>query len=355
MLSILLVGACGLLFPTRLLEAEAGPSLADAGTLDALCLPALPPGAPAPTPATDASETTIYAALSSLTFGQTAPDGNPLGYDLDGVCTCPGPPSCSSTSRNCDEPGGRDVAGNVFLSQIDGYLGSAGGTLAERIASGKMTTILWLTSYNGGRDDSLVGLSLISSPGLDAPDGGKPGWNGHDVWNVDVRSVGGYVADADGGFSYVAMSTASGYVTGGVLVATVPSFELGAGVGRLTVNDAVFTATITAVAGGGYTLEGQVAGRVAAGALFGLLGSVPDPAHDGQYLCGTNATFQTLRTAVCDGEDIMSDPALDSTAAAVCDAVSFAASFTAVSAGLGAPVTASYPDPGCDGGVQACD
>src|SRR5437762_2717572 len=81
---------------------------------DAGCLFARPP----PKPASDDGngDTEFIVALHTLDFGATL-DGGALGgrgYDLDSVCTCPGPESCKpwpGAKDHCDDDGGRDNSG----------------------------------------------------------------------------------------------------------------------------------------------------------------------------------------------------------------------------------------------------
>src|SRR5579863_4008350 len=71
----------------------------------------------------EAGQVQLVAAMRSINIGVTfdaGPDGSlpPFGWDLDGVCTCPGPPSCAQrpgTPKNCDDNVGRDhVALQLF-------------------------------------------------------------------------------------------------------------------------------------------------------------------------------------------------------------------------------------------------
>jgi hypothetical protein len=80
----------------------------------AACDSAAPP--PPPAQSSPGNESVSFvAAMRTLTGIEPGDAGLVLGFDLDGVCTCPGPPSCRSLAsppaQNCDEPGGRDLQG----------------------------------------------------------------------------------------------------------------------------------------------------------------------------------------------------------------------------------------------------
>ena len=283
--------------------------------------------------------------------------GAPLGLDLDGVCTCPDPPSCVSPSKSCDAPGGRDLAGNVEVGILDQYLATTkSGNVAKRIADGKLGFVIQLADYNGAADDTQVVVGGYISSGI-LVDGGAfqpPSWDGHDVWNIDPTTSGGESNKGDAGWTYTPLHFSSeAYVTGGTLVARIPNVDLGLGVGKVGLTNAVLTARISPM-GAGYRMDGQLAGRVPTREILALLAVFADPLSDSGFdlLCGQNPTFLQYRSTICQAADITSDPVAGPTAP--CDALSVAVSFAALPAVFGAPAPSRYATPGCDGAVNDC-
>jgi hypothetical protein len=300
--------------------------------------------------------TSGYIAVQNLMFAQ--PDAGPLlGYDLDGVCTCPGPPSCVS-GPHCDLPGGRDTSGNQFVGLLDNFLkGSAAGDLNTQIAAGQLGLLFWVLEYNGEADDEGVGLAVMTSPGIIVdPEAGTtqpPIWDGTDVWNVNPSSVAG-VTLVDGGYIYVPLSlSTNAYVTGGTLVATLPKVEISLGSASLVITDAVVTGILHAAHGGYDLQQGQLSGRVPTHDLQLFIATLRDPFNRSTFLCGNDATFQGFRSDLCQAADIMSDPALDGTDAG-CNAISLVVGFNAVAANVGALYAGKPAQTGCDGSVVEC-
>jgi hypothetical protein len=69
-------------------------------------------------------DVTFYNAIENLDFGG-ADGGTPgaLGFDLDGVCTCPGPGSCTpfgDAGTQCDYEGGVDNTLGTLVKQFSG-------------------------------------------------------------------------------------------------------------------------------------------------------------------------------------------------------------------------------------------
>ena len=383
--ALLSVAACQLAFPTLLDQGgDAGPADAtvdsvlpagdaapDASASDAgrdadadigavsdaeTCNHALPP----PPPVQGAPGAIAFvSAMRTLTGIVPGDAGTVLGFDLDGVCTCPGPPSCSSPGSppqpNCDGPGGRDLEGDGLLELFDeAFASSSLGDLAARIAEGRLTILFYVSGYNGGPDDAQVTFAVYSSNGIRTGDAGTialPKWDGTDSWSVDPGSV---VASNpfDGGFAYTpAFFTTTAYVTQNTLVAHVPELVVQLGFGSITFRAGVFTATIQPDGDGGYGLQGILGARLTTRDIFTLMGQLRDGA--GQYLCGTNPTYLSLHTTVCQTADIMASASQDSTDAS-CNAVSVGAGFAAVAAQLGAEFAVAPVASGCDGAVDDC-
>jgi hypothetical protein len=251
---------------------------ADAGPPDAPseaspeggCVHAVPPGLPATddTPDGGDSGVDIVFALDTLDLGQNAAGqfdpNHPLGFDLDGVCTCidDGGPSCTSSTLTCDTAGGRDEAANQILAILgaeDNHLSQAG--LQARIASGAFGLLLHVHSYNGLSNDRSVVVEYFPSPGSQGP----PSTDGGTAWNVTPESVLGGSAG-----QWVSIyQDLHAYVNDHVLVSHLDAFPLlvlpntGANDNPITfdLRDIVAQATI-AQSGGTWSLQGgQVGAR----------------------------------------------------------------------------------------------
>jgi hypothetical protein len=380
--ALVCVAACQLVFPTLLDEggdaapvdaaadttsvtpdttvpADAGHEAAPLADADAAgCNPALPPPPP-PQGAPGSGSISFVSALRTLSGITPGDAGVLLGFDLDGVCTCPGPPSCRSPESppqpNCDGPGGRDLQGNGLLELFDqAYASSNLGDILARINEGRITLLFYVGGYNGGPDDSQVTVAVYASNGLRVGDAGTivvPKWDGTDPWSVDPGS---FVASGtiDGGWVYTpAFVTTTAYVTQGTLVAELPEFVFQAGVGSITYRGAVVSAVIQPDGDGGYGLQGLLGARLTTHDIFTLMGQLKDA--NGQYLCGSNPTYQTLHTTVCQTADIMGSASADNMDAS-CNAVSVGAGFGTTAARLGMPFAVAAMASGCDGAVDDC-
>jgi hypothetical protein len=364
--------ACQLAFPTALLtEATPDASMpvldagADAQGTDSIapvesgprCGVSVPPP-PATPPSVGQQE--IMAAVKTIYYAEDAGPIAALGYDLDCVDTCPGPPSCNSPQQNCDLSGGRDLAANFFVQTVENFEATtAGGDINSIIALGKVGFIVWLSGYNGEANDSQVVLSTIVSTGIVAdPEAGTrspPKWDGTDVWSVDPASVVGPPIVNDAGYHYTPSVVATGaYVTNNTLVASVSGIPIQLGVGTVTLTHGYVVAKITPLPGIGYRLDGQLIGRVTTRSILGILAAFKDPLDPTQYLCGKDPTFQAFRMSFCNSADIMYDPARDRTDAS-CDSLSAAIGFVAISGTLGAEFPQDTFVPGCDGGIEDCE
>ncbi len=298
----------------------------------------------------------FFVAVKNMLYDTNPDAGIVLGYDLDGVC-CPGAaPSCVSNNPTCTDPQGRETAGNSLLKLADTYLGStANGNLNNRIAQGQLSLIFWVSQYNEGADDTQVNLTAFIASGNEINDAGypqPPKWDDTDIWSIDPRSTLG--ASMDGGvWSYVPQYiTTQAYVTSSTLVSPLGKVSIGLGAGSLEMTDAVLVAAIESDGHGGKRLDGQMAGRISTHSLLAILGAFQD--STGQYLCGSDVTFQTVRTLICSSADLRSDPTTDFSGQP-CDALSVSFGFTALGVQtLGPPFQTLDPKPGCDGSVEDC-
>lgn len=255
------------------------------------------------------------------------------GFDLDGVCTCPDPPSCvapAGTEVACDADGGVDRAGSALLETI-AQLGEANGDLSATFRSGEKNILVRVRNYNGGLDDTVVEVGVYLSRGTEGSQTGKPklpAFDGNDSWTVDPSSLAGGAAPP---YVPVVVDT-NAYVSGGTLVAQV-SVPLRISKVELEINSGVLTAKLLRD-GASYRLDGILVGRLAATDFLTHLDTIRDPFGDGG-LCGTSVLYQDLKKKICASLDLAADPNQDGRSAP-CDALGIAMLFTAAPAKLGA-------------------
>ena len=326
------------------------------------CVLAHPPPPPTKDDPSDGGDIDILLAVRTFDLGLN--DGGPpplIGYDLDGLCTCPGAADCVATSgggSNCDQLEGRDNAGGALLQQF--YMLSGGSffspdSLNAQIAAGLDTLLVRVRNYNGTANDTQVELSLYISDGTTPlSDGGAPPvpvWNGQDAWIVDSRSVFG----ASGPPILPLQYDSAAYVVGGVLVANPKDFFVplqldSSDLMVLELQAGIVTGNL-AQAGGGWTItDGVLDGRLLASNLLSAFAYINDPDPPGGDLCQSSPFYSALKGLVCTGLDITSDPSAPHSQ--TCDALSLGIGFAAQSAQFG-PVetvtqTTTCPDAGPD-------
>lgn len=292
---------------------------------------------------------TIVLALRSIDLGLDG--GAAYGFNLDRMCTCPGPDTClrpDDAGQACDQPAGIDNAGVGLLRAA-----AAENLLSEQQANDSLSrglsgVLVRIAHYNGLGDDALVHVAVFTSLGAEsALDGGAPPlFDGGDRWTVEETSIKG---ETDGGYVAVAEDTTA-YISGGVLVARLDfPVAIGSTVGpqvTFDMSSGIIVATLRRKdAQSPYTLSGTLAGRWAAAQLLTSFQAYPDPFQQGGWLCGNDPTYLALKQTVCRGVDIHKRADSDGTNTR-CDAYSVGLRFTAVGAELGSLVTrpdASHP------------
>jgi hypothetical protein len=324
---------------------------------DAGCVPALPPPPP------DASVTEMDAgnadvelvfALHTIDLGIDSKDL--IGFDLDTVCTCPGPSSCvlpttSIDDYACDRAGGRDIASaRLFeaLGSSDKNLSEA--KLNEDINGGRFTFLVTVTDYNGLADDPTVTLEFFNSPGM--LDGGPPpAWNGFDVWPVYSDNVASgtqpdYVSTFIDFQAYVSNFVLVGRFPSPFSVRLSPNSGINDNYLELPLSGTVIILPLDPSDAGAPIDGGTFSGRLASHDLLASVGVFQD---DAGFLCGDNLLYGLLATQVCPFQDIMANSHQDNTGAS-CDAISFAIGFTAVAAQLGPSSQPTQVDASCPKG-----
>ncbi len=318
-----------------------------------------------PPPATDDDPNTalppLVVALRDQSLFGTVDGGAPIGFDLDGVCTCfsdkttahAGSPSCVAPEGGasaCDEDGGvdRQISSLLAAYTVSSAAGSTGGP----------TLLIKMTKYNGRANDSEVFVGYVASTGIfdrtgcttndDASAPYPPTWRGCDKFAPETASV---LPSTTEPLFYL-----PGYVSDHVLVvqSSAKPVTFVVGNARLVVTDAVLVVRLTAVdaqlkpiepppaAGDRFHFEGTSAGRVNTTEALRAIARGQALA-DGGPLCGFPNFFDTVKHSfVCPSADISTSSAQDF-AGAECDALSFAAAFTADPVLVGTPRKASQP------------
>ncbi|HLK40155.1 MAG TPA: hypothetical protein VKU41_25545 [Polyangiaceae bacterium] len=369
--------ACAVYNPSLLLP-EAGAS--DAGS-DSACDHAYYPDRPAQDGPSQLN-VEVVLAVQSIDFG-LAPDAGmalaPYGFDLDHVCTCPGPPSCAQAdgaTETCDDQRGRDHAALELFRELGPLAPSGNGEVNTGFQAGQYGLLFHLRNYNGLANDKQVSVAVYASNGVSGiEDGGTPDphHDGTDKWTIDP----GYLVQ---GSKLVGMSCEpnqatctplyvddNAYVANDVLVAKVDfpvsfgtSSFLGGAVMSLRGSVIVGTLSPMPIPGGGLSYritEGTIAGRWPTSALLQTLAAIPDNVTGtAPYLCGNDLGYLLLKSAVCQIADITSDLTLDGTGAP-CDAVSIGFRFDAEPARLGVVYGVPPAPAGCmtDGGFPFTD
>lgn len=322
-----------------------------------------PPSPPVVNDGTADLTFTLAVRFFGLVPGIAGGAPTPLGMDLDHVCTCPGPESCTPLvvgAQHCDEEAGRDSYGNTIFTTLETLTGNTfQSNLTSRFNSGAYGLVLQIQGYNGGANDSQVKVAYYSSDGvLGMLDGGSPAaWDGTDRWTLDSNSVFG--GGGDGSVIIPNYYDQAAYVANHVLVSSV-DFPLTLGgldgdpLMILNLTGGVVTGTLTPQ-GSSYAIEdGQLSGRWSTAAALAASHTLRDPLHPSQFLCPGNMTYESGKMLTCRVADINANPVDDRTGAP-CDALAVGSVFTAYPALVGGIATRPYsPDPCGEAGVDDC-
>jgi hypothetical protein len=344
--------ACNQLFGID--EPTLGTPAADTGVSDSTPECVLAKWPAAPTTEDGTTDRTFVVALRKVELDVDPPA--PLtGWDLDGVCTCPGPPSCIRRNQpadggaSCDDPGGRDIALNREVFKVIAQSPSFSTTrLNEELEQGKYGIIAEITGYNGGQNDKAVQVALYMSSGVQG-DAGASWDGGTDLWDLDPTSL----KSGDAAPRIPAYVDNTAWVSDGVLVASkLTGVKLSLGTGatsiELELGQAVFTAKIVP-RGLGYALEqGTIAGRWSAANLLRAIGPLNAPFLD-TPLCspGGRLAYNYAKTTICGAVDLSQNPDRDKDRGAECDALSFGMRFVSEPASIGAVRAKVAYDAGC--------
>ncbi|MGZ3421223.1 MAG: hypothetical protein ACXVEE_25330 [Polyangiales bacterium] len=328
----------------------------DTGTVDdtRACNSSQWPSQPLADDPSDAGDREFVVAVRSMTFG--IDPTKPLGYDLDGTCTCPEPDSCqrpADSGTRCDEPGGVDVAMNQqILTLVQSAKGFSEADLNAGLENGRFGALVQIRKYNGTANDVQVEVGILLSPGWSGrtTDAG-PSWDGGDPWDIDPITLSNEAMKIP---KYV---DTNAYVRDGVLVATrLDGARLGLGAGTSSA-DIVFTESVLTgkivARGSSFAIEGGIiAGRWPTANVLSGIANLADPFLGGP-LCKSVLTYKTVKQKVCAAADIPSNKARDR-GTLPCDALSLGIRFTAEPAVFGGVFSKMLDAGPCVGFTDEC-
>ena len=268
----------------------------------------------------------LVAAFSYMSLEGRDPKGAPitLGFDLDGLCTCPGAGACkpvtAGTAPLCDDPGtGQDNAVQKLLDQLKSFLPFNDAVFNAALREGLFSELIRIDNYNGTPDDSEVDVAFLNGLAL-AGDGGAPTFRG-DSWLVERSSSGvpvylvkGYVSASTLVARYVQVAGKDGLR----MVWTLPGLDGGTGPRvAISLTEATISATMSVSADGQLTLTN---GRL--GAKLTSSNALEIPRAFGQC---SGQGFDQARRQFCALADLPNKDGL-------CDSLSFSLAFEAASA-----------------------
>lgn len=295
--------------------------------------PAIPSGM-------DSGSIEFIAALRSLNLGENSTDISAIGWDVDGLCTCPDQTlKCKNPVAAdfvaCDGEGGVDntsseIAKALLTTDAD-FTGSA--YYSQGAELGFFTLLFQIKGYNGMPSDPKVSVAVFESPGF-MPMGMNietPAWTGQEAWSVSSASL------QDGNSITMPVNAdENAYVRDGVLVASFNTlaFSLAGEKGhvRISLQNARVSAQIAAPPGNtGYRLEkGLISGIFPESDVFRALSTF---FASGDVLCNDGGFFyEQTKKALCHAMDVNTQMP---NASGICNASSFGMSFETFPAAFG--------------------
>jgi hypothetical protein len=314
-----------------------------------------------PKTATEGGTVDFYAALRSIDLGETKPVS--AGLDLDNFCTCETegsscayPPYAADEKNHCDSAEGRDNAVAKLFKLIQDVVGTASfgsSVFSSKAEIGQWSTLLRISDYNGEPDDAQVTVALYETGWDETGKTPEPLWDGTDLWPVASSSL----SDAVTIDSPVYLDAVA-YVTGGILVASLPDAYLGFNGGGSTLGLRLTAGTLSGrieKKGDRYrVVDGVLGGRWKADDIFKVIGAFD---LGGQKLCNDGSTaYKRFKEIMCSQIDIASKLGGATT---LCDSLSFGMSFSTEPAGVDKiyePNTTPNPcSKGTDPANDSCD
>lgn len=282
--------------------ADTNPPPPPDATVDApapTCDPLRPPTRPPPT--ADTPSLSLLLAGDSLDYGEIDD-----GFDLDGLCTCPGAAACllaANPSPTCDGKRGVDNALGPLLTSALALFpgGSQSGTAL--IKNGGQNIVVQLRGYNGTDNDDSVQFGMFSSPGIvgrtDAGLPSTPKLDGTDTWQLDDDSV----LPGSTTFPFAPRIEDRGaYVRDGMLVATL-DLNLRIGLFRVRSSEARLTGRLVREGAVWRLSDGRLSGRMFAGDLLTGLEGLKSPITL-QPLCRDEPLYLEAKRRICEAMDL---------------------------------------------------
>lgn len=287
----------------------------------------------------------FWVAINSIAVQA---EGEPVGLDLDGYCTCQGDESSCvppGGGEACDDAEGVD---NQLVTLFDALSLALGGAdpaqyYSERASAGEWSLLLRISDYNGQANDPEIRLAWYGTYGFV----GLPTWDGTDVWPIIESSVVPLAEGGDGTIDSPRSQDDHAYVADSTLVASLPAdseLVLAGGASRMALRftGALVTGTIHDEAGRWTLQDGLIAARLSEEDLFYSLSSLRDEL--GEPYCTDSVYYLGAKPVLCQARDILST---QGTASQPCDALAIGMGFVAWAALPGAVVPAVQPPPGC--------
>ena len=365
--------------------------VAEVGPPD-LCPHAVPGQAPERSDSDD--ERAFLFAVRSVDLTGRGDAGDPVGFDLDGVCACDPRdprgtvPSCvapAGATNACDFDGGIDNAAVSLFDAVKGFVPANSDPQADynhQLDCGQLSILLLITKYNGQANDTEVIVGVVESSGIRAPhdageppddagcfvDGGLaetylPRHDGTDLWSVPSATV---------------RTTSAGLQAANAITGSVKNFQLVFDGRKLESRiPVVFATTVVSIstpvlsvklvpvdqngkdipvdgAGRIQSADGKAASfRLANGVLTGrapvddALAAAGATPIGGKFLCESALEYGIVKSVVCGAADTAAIPPRDFKADSPCDAISVVFQFNAVAAGLD---STPHDPPGRDSG-----
>lgn len=338
--------------------ADASSNMSDGAseTSAPVCDPLSPPGKRPPGNESPGDTVEITVVLKEVDFGDGGPDGGvprygEQGFDLDGVCTVPGPSSCTPQpwigEVTNDGPRGQDNAiGRLLQVQKAEFGVQAAGTAVDNDAVARgadaPTAVLRLKNFGGLSEDERVEVDWFVPAPLEASaDGGleAPAFDASDAWPILSTTVADATAKS-AGETVSKDRDDSAYVTRNRLVAHFDHVVIPLRNSYFDTYDVVLTGELRRdITTKVWSIEnGTFAGHAH---VDDLLAVIPEIAHRifGATLCTDNTlNYAPVKRYICSSADM---PA--SRAGGACTETSFGIGFTTAPASLGALVLPPPP------------
>ncbi len=340
---------------------------------------------PPPPEGNDTGSKSFVVAVKEIDLGESAPADNPVGLNLDQVCTAcatagdagtsdggAGDPNTNSscvfpswaTKKQCDDINGVDNAVAKLFKSLGEFVSVdaiSSGYYNEQANLGAWSLLLRISGYNGTPNDKKITVELLTTPGIVQPMSGGGGsgggggaggaapianWDGNDKWPVPINILQNANKQNPplnepngGGAAYKSIYIDEfAYVADGIMVATIPTADIdlaGSGAGqffiRLYAGSLIGQIVDSDGTGTAFQIkDGILAGRWKTSDFFDRLGSVK--VSDFTFCKDDIITYNTFKKSLCSYVDIASTlggPTIQ------CDSISYAMRFQALPAQVG--------------------